>query len=170
MTVPTRDTGAHAQAAWSLFQQTYVLTFRWFELATARFGLSHPQAAVLRVLRTSGRPLPLSHIARSLSQEAQSTTELADRLERRGYVRRLRDPRDRRLVLLELTDPGREVIDQVVPALEKAGAEIFGALEPGELDAFLTLLAAVRARVAERLGIDSERLGQIENAESAPLA
>jgi DNA-binding MarR family transcriptional regulator len=169
LTVPTRDTSTQAQAAWSLFQQTYVLTFRWFELATARFGLSHPQAAVLRVLRTNGRPLPLSQIARFLSQEAQSTTELADRLERRGYVRRLRDPRDRRLVLLELTESGREVIDQVVPALEEAGSEVFGSLEHGELDAFITLLAAIRARAADRLGIDSERLRQIENAEPASL-
>jgi DNA-binding MarR family transcriptional regulator len=163
----TRNSSARAQSAWSLFQQTYLLTFRWFEMATARYGLSHPQAAVLRVLRSTGRPLPLSQIARFLSQEAQSTTELADRLERRGFVRRLRDPRDRRLVLLELTDEGLEVVDQVVPALETAGAEIFGALDNEELDAFVNLLTAMRNKAADRLGIDQDRLRQAASPEPA---
>lgn len=163
--VSTGASSAQAQSAWDLFQQTYLLTFRWLEMATARYGLSHPQAAVLRVLRNTGRPLPLSQIARFLSQEAQSTTELADRLERRGFVRRLRDPRDRRLVLLELTDEGRQVVDQVVPALEMAGSEIFGALDTGELEAFLSLLTAMRNKAADRLGIAPERLRQSLSAE-----
>jgi DNA-binding MarR family transcriptional regulator len=168
-TVPDQDLTARAQQAWGVFQQSYLLTFRWFELATARFGLSHPQAAVLRVLRANGRPLPLSQIARFLSQEAQSTTELADRLERRGYVRRLRDPRDRRLVLLELTDQGREVIAQVLPALEEAGAEIFSALAPRELDAFISVLTTMRDKAGERLGIDPERLRLATSAETPSL-
>ncbi len=77
----------HLLQSWSLFQQAYVLSARYFESVTGRFGLSYPQTSVLVVLRQQDRSLPLSQIARMLTQEAQSTTELADRLERRGFVR-----------------------------------------------------------------------------------
>jgi DNA-binding MarR family transcriptional regulator len=142
---------------WSVFQQTYVLAARYFESVTARFGLSYPQTAVLNVLRQNGRALPLSHIARLLTQEAQSTTELADRLERRGYVRRVRDARDRRLVLLELTDEGTAAIDAILPALQQAGEHLFGNLSEDGLDQLEALLTPIRERAADRLGLDNHR-------------
>jgi len=143
--------------AWSLFQQAHVLSARYFESVTARFGLSYPQTAVLNVLRREERALPLSQIARQLTQEAQSTTELADRLERRGLVTRVRDPRDRRLVLLELTDAGREMIDQILPALAEAGEQVFSALNDKQIEQLETLLMPLRDRAAERLGQDRGR-------------
>jgi DNA-binding MarR family transcriptional regulator len=36
-----------------------------------------------------------------------------DRIERAGYARRLRDPNDRRGVLMELTDKGRDAIEPI---------------------------------------------------------
>jgi DNA-binding MarR family transcriptional regulator len=40
-------------------------------------------------------------------------TWITDRLEERGYVERLADPRDRRVKLLALTDEGRRVRDEI---------------------------------------------------------
>lgn len=143
---------------WAALQQTYLLTFRYLESVTGRFGLSYPQAAVLVVLHHHEKPLPLSRVARLLTQEAQSTTELADRLERRGYVRRIRDQRDRRLVLLELTNEGRTMVDQILPAIREAGKELFDVLEPAQVQKLSALLLLVRDRAADRLGVDRERL------------
>jgi DNA-binding MarR family transcriptional regulator len=155
------------QHTWSLFQQTYLLVFRYFEAVTARFGLSYPQAAVLTVLRQHGRPMPLSHVARMLTQEAQSTTELADRLERRGYVQRIRDPRDRRLVLLELTASGQDVVDQIMPALQEAGADLFGALDSSQLEQLTAMLPLLRHGAADRLGIQHSRFNSTSAAKNA---
>ncbi len=148
----------HLLQTWGLFQQAYVLSARYFESVTSRFGLSYPQSAVLMVLRGHDKPLPLSQIARTLTQEAQSTTELADRLERRGYVQRIRDQRDRRLVLLSLTDAGSAIIDEIVPALQVAGTTLFGGIEPANLTAFTQLLTDLRSRAGDQLGIDRSRL------------
>lgn len=155
------------QTLWAVLQQTYLLNLRFFEAATARFGLSYPQTSVLTVLRLRGQPLPLSHVARLLTQEAQSTTELADRLERRGYVRRIRDQRDRRLVLLELTDAGQAVIDAILPALQEAGSDLFGVLDPEQLDQLAALLLPLRNRAAERLNVDRDRLQAAVEANGA---
>ena len=138
--------------AWGIFQQTFILASRFFESVTGQFGLSYPQAAVLTVLRLRGRPLPLSHVARLLTQEAQSTTELADRLERRGLVRRTRDPRDRRLVLLELTPEGREVHARLQPGLSEGSEHVFAALNERDRARLAALLKPVRDRAADLLG------------------
>jgi DNA-binding MarR family transcriptional regulator len=47
-------------------------------------------------------------------------TSRIDRLERRGFVRRLADPNDRRGVMVELTDDGLEAVDSAVAALPSA--------------------------------------------------
>lgn len=153
-TTPTHD----VLRIWSIFQQTYLLSFRALEAVTGRFGLSYPQAAVLVVLHLHGAPLPLSRVARLLTQEAQSTTELADRLERRGYVRRIRDQRDRRLVLLELTPEGCAAVEEILPAIDQAGERIFGVLSSAQQHKFTELLLSVRDCAAEQLGMDRERL------------
>jgi DNA-binding MarR family transcriptional regulator len=152
---------------WGALQQAYVLVARYLESVTAGFGLSYPQTAVLAVLHHSDRPLPLSHIARLLTQEAQSTTELADRLERRGFVMRIRDTRDRRLVLLDLTGQGRGVIEQILPALEEAGSQIFGVLTSDQLGRLQEHLDRVRERAATRLGGDRVRGRAADGAKPA---
>ena len=134
---------------WGVFQQTFVLASRYLESVSARFGLSHPQAAVLKVLREHGQALPLSRIARLLTQEAQSTTELADRLERRNYVRRTRDAKDRRLVLLELTDEGRAAIDEILPALDEARARLFEGIPTDAHESLVTVLEQMRVNACE---------------------
>lgn len=143
---------------WNLLQQTYLLAFRHLEQVTNKVGLSHSQAAALGVLSAADRALPLSHLARYLTQEAQSTTELADRLERRGLVRRTRDARDRRLVLLELTDEGREMFAGIQPNIVDAGEQVFAGLSDRDRAKLADLLKPVRERAATILGIDEKRL------------
>jgi DNA-binding MarR family transcriptional regulator len=156
--VPPPSQTANALQVWNLFQQSYLLTFRHLEQIANREGLSYSQAAALGVLNASDRPLPLSHLARYLTQEAQSTTELADRLERRGLVRRTRDPRDRRLVLLELTADGQTLADRIAPELAEGSEQVFQALDERGRGALIESLTPVRDRAAEVLGLDERRL------------
>ena len=152
---------ADALRAWNLFQQTYLLSFRHLEQITNREGLSYSQAAALGVLSSAERPLPLSHLARALTQEAQSTTELADRLERRGLVRRIRDPRDRRLVLLELTPDGQQLYERLQPALAESGEQLFHDLSERDRETLTRLLTPMRDRAGLLLGLDEKRMQQM---------
>lgn len=152
---------ADALQVWNLFQQTYLLSFRHLEQITSREGLSYSQAAALGVLSTAERPLPLSHLARALTQEAQSTTELADRLERRGLVQRIRDPRDRRLVLLELTDDGRQLYERLRPGLAEGGEQLFRDLSDRDRETLAEILGPMRDRAGLLLGLDEKRMQQM---------
>lgn len=148
---------ADALQVWTLFQQTYLLSFRHLEQLTSREGLSHSQAAALSVLANAEQSLPLSYLARALTQEAQSTTELADRLERRGLVRRTRDARDRRLVLLELTPAGRELYERIRPDLAEGGEQLFRSLNARDRARLMALLVPMRDSAATLLGLDEKR-------------
>ena len=89
-----------------------------------RFGLNRGEVGLLSALRTAGPPHQLSptRLARGLMLSSAGVTSRIDRLERRGFVRRLADPNDRRGVIIELTDEGRAVVDAAVSLLTSGEA------------------------------------------------
>lgn len=77
------------------------------EAALADAGLSTARYGVLEQLARAGDPLPLGELAARLSCVRSNVTQLVDRLEAEGLVRRVTDPADRRSVRAELTAAGR---------------------------------------------------------------
>jgi DNA-binding MarR family transcriptional regulator len=80
------------------------------QLSLAKFG-------VLRCLVHEERPLPLSAIAQRQKCVRSNMTQLTDRLEADGLVRRVDDPNDRRAVLAEPTAAGRAACANAVDVL-----------------------------------------------------
>lgn len=74
----------------------------------AVIGLSLARYGVLEQLAGASGPLSLGELADRLSCVRSNITQLVDRLEGEGLVRRVADPADRRLVRAELTTTGRE--------------------------------------------------------------
>ncbi len=85
------------------------------------FGLtfSRYEALVLLSFTTSGS-LPLSKIGERLQVHATSVTNVIDRLEAAGLVRRERNPLDGRGILAVLTDRGRQVAGDATRVLNEA--------------------------------------------------
>ena len=100
-----------------------------------RFGLGRGEVGALSALRVSGPPYRLSptHLAKGLMLSSAGITSRIDRLERRGFVRRLADPNDRRGVMVELTDEGLEAVDSAVAALTVSDQQLLARLEPDEI-------------------------------------
>ena len=67
-------------------------------------------------------------------------TSRIDRLERRGLVRRLADPNDRRGVMIELTEAGVEIVDAAVAANSVSDRQLLDRLDPGEITALEEIL------------------------------
>ena len=112
-----------------------------------RFGLSRGEVGALSALRISGPPYQLSptRLAKGLMLSSAGITSRIDRLERRGLVRRLDDPDDRRGVIIELTDEGRDVVDQAVAALAISDRQLLDRLDPQEVEQLEGLLRKVLA-------------------------
>ncbi len=105
------------------------------EAVFGRFGLGRGEVGLLSALRISRPPHRLSptQLARGLMLSSAGVTSRIDRLERRGYVRRLPDPNDRRGVLIELTDEGLEAVDAAVEANTISDRQLLDRLDPEEV-------------------------------------
>jgi DNA-binding MarR family transcriptional regulator len=112
------------------------------ETVFGRFGLGRGEVGALSALRVSGPPYRLSptHLAKGLMLSSAGVTSRIDRLERRGFVRRLPDPNDRRGVMIELTDEGLEAVDNAVVALTVSDRQLLGRLDPEEIVQLETIL------------------------------
>lgn len=94
--------------------------------------LSMPKLGVLSVIAQAGRPLALSELAERLACVRSNMTQLVDRLEADGLVRRVPDPEDRRSVRAELTSLGEERQAEGAKQLAAVQAEVAGALSEPE--------------------------------------
>ncbi len=105
----------------------------------AAFDLTASQFGVLEAIWHLG---PLSHgaISRKLLKSSGNVTVVIDNLSRRGLVRRERDPADRRVSRVALTDAGRAVLEEVFPAHVARVVDAFAGLCRAELDTLATLL------------------------------
>ena len=77
-------------------------------------------------------------------------TNRLDRLEEAGLVRRLRDPDDRRSVVVELTDHGRETYRNAVGVQAQKEALVAAALNPREKSQMNALLRKLMVEFERR--------------------
>jgi DNA-binding MarR family transcriptional regulator len=113
------------------------------EAALSPTGLSLAKLAVLHFLADAKKPLPLSDLAARQHCVRSNITQLMDRLEKDGLVRRRADPDDRRSVLAELTPAGAHAHAKGVRALSEAQRVIVGALKAGEAASLQSAISAL---------------------------
>lgn len=105
-------------------------------------GITPAQARLLRALGHWEEPPRMADLAQRLDVVPRAVTTLVDALEERGVVRRAPDPRNRRVIRIELTEGGLRALDELHQARRAAAAEILAPLDdPGR--AALTRLLAV---------------------------
>ena len=80
----------------------------------AEKGIGHTQLGVLDALLHLGS-MPIAELGVKLLRSPGNMTAAIDRLEQQGLVERVRDQHDRRVIRVELTRVGREVIGSVLP-------------------------------------------------------
>jgi DNA-binding MarR family transcriptional regulator len=162
---PTSSTSGVPPAAFELARRTIWVTShtaRWSGMRTQRQKLCDLSLAQLSVLYWSRHDQPiLTYLAQRLMVTPRVITGIVDRLEARGYVRRINDPRDRRLTRLELTEAGRETSIAVEHEVAATMANVIAGLDPdeiAELERGLTVLDRVVQRLDPAgLGSDNSR-------------
>ena len=82
-------------------------------------------------------------ISRQTLIQPNSLVGLLERLEKRGYVARVRSVEDRRIVFATLTPTGRALGTAIAPALREIHDMIDARLSPDEWDQLLRLLGKV---------------------------
>ncbi|SDE55569.1 MarR family protein [Pseudonocardia oroxyli] len=108
--------------------------------------------ALIAVLAAEGRGVPLTagRLAAHLGLSSGATTALVDRMERHGYVERVRDPADRRRVVLTYGDEAARVGRAFFGPLGADMDALVAGFSDAELAAVQRFLAGVVEMVAAR--------------------
>ena len=128
--------------SFSLLHAAHAVEAR-LEAALGEAGLSLAKFSALSKLAEAGEPLTLSDLAARLSCVRSNITQLVDRLEADGLVRRVADPDDRRSIRAELTPLGAERQLSGSKALAEAQEELSRLMTPRDLNSLEAALDAL---------------------------
>jgi len=131
-----------------------------FDRGVSHPGLSTSGRQALAVLDGAGRPLSPTEIAERLLLTTASITSLLNTLERRGWILREADARDRRRQLISLTDEGQRLVDDMLPQIVALQAALMQDVAESDRQDLLRILDTIRATAV--------RLDAREVAASAP--
>lgn len=118
-----------------------------------RLGLNPSDEKALSVLQRMG-PLSAGEIAGHTGLATATVTNLIDRLEKKGFVRRVRDPKDRRRVMVEPSAERVAEAERLFRATSQSLARLFDTFSNEEL----RLIADFLSRNAERLRAETSKL------------
>jgi MarR family multiple antibiotic resistance transcriptional regulator len=95
--------------------------------------------------------VPSPDLASAFAIGAGTTSKIADRLEKQGWLERRLNPANRRSSLLSLTPAGESVVSRAEPVWQEAIQAILGgAVTPEELTSLSLALGALRADLERR--------------------
>lgn len=116
----------------------------------ARFALQNGEFDVLATLRRSGVPYALTPTAlyEAAMISSGGMTARIDRLEKAGLIERRKHPTDRRGTLVALTDKGKDLMDEMLPAHIDNERTILAGLTEAEQQTLNRLLGKLLGSVA----------------------
>jgi DNA-binding MarR family transcriptional regulator len=140
-----------AEPTWALWAVMRAATDTGYVLAE-RMGLPYNDVRALSILAEAEDSLGPVELGNRLGMRSASATELVDRLEASGHVRRVRHPRDRRRVILEITETGwHAVMAELGPLLARFDrvADDLGPEGSAAVAAYLRAIAAEQRAYCE---------------------
>jgi DNA-binding MarR family transcriptional regulator len=137
---------------WYMREQS-ALTVMFHTKVAARMGLSATDEKCIDLAMRAEGPITAGRLAELSGLSTGAVTGVIDRLERAGFVRRVRDPHDRRKVLVEVTVGDVEKFGQLFEEARQSLIEVLGHFGDDELqviERYLQLqIATFRARVID---------------------
>jgi DNA-binding MarR family transcriptional regulator len=116
----------------------------------APLGLTPAQERALRLITRGDEPPRMTELADRLGIVPRSLTTVVDALEEAGLVRREIDPRNRRAILLRLTDQGAAVRDGLREARRRAAEDLFAPLSADDRKTLAGLLTRLDPSAPEQ--------------------
>lgn len=95
------------------------------------WSITPPRFSAMILIRYNAG-MKLTELARAMGIARSGAVEVADSLERLGYLRRTASPADRRAYALELTGQGNAVLDAVTAKVQQHDERVSARLDPLE--------------------------------------
>jgi DNA-binding MarR family transcriptional regulator len=102
-----------------------------------------PQFLILNFLNEEGES-KMTGIAHFLEVSTPAATGIVDRLVKYGYIARVFDPQDRRIIKIRLTPKGSFLVNKVNQQKRQSTIDVFGKISDKERNDYLKILMRVR--------------------------
>ncbi len=128
------------------------LSRKWIEPVFTRHDLDTGEFDVLATLRRSGVPYCQrpTELYQSLMITSGGLTDRLNRLEKKGFIKRIVSETDRRSALVQLTATGLKTINATFVEDMAIEAELLSVLDDGERRQLATLLARLLSNIEQR--------------------
>jgi DNA-binding MarR family transcriptional regulator len=136
---------------WKLFHLIsgiYVKSRRLAEESLKPLNMTWRQFGAL-VQLSRGDRITQRELAERLEADATTTMVLCDSLERKGWLNRIKDPSDRRVNRLVLTDEGRKIFAEAYPIMLSGYRLFAGAISPEKIEVVMPVLGELYGHISE---------------------
>lgn len=139
------DCGETSPELLPLLLRAGVAVHERLERSLLPWSLSLAKLRALQQLAESPGGMPLGQLAERLCCVKSNVTQLVQRLEADGFVRRETDPADRRCVRAVITEKGRQSFERARGARDAAEREVLDRLAPDDRERLVRLLGRLTA-------------------------
>jgi DNA-binding MarR family transcriptional regulator len=108
-----------------------------------RGKITLPQFLILEFLKTQGE-CKMKVLALGLGVTTPAMTGIVDRLVRYGYVQRVFEPGDRRIIKIRLTNRGTDLVKKINQQRRQMILKVFGKISQAEREDYLRILLRIR--------------------------
>ena len=105
-----------------------------------KYQVSSAQLNCILALYEYG-PLPPSKIANHIMVKSSTVTGVVDRLENKGFVERMRNSPDRRVITIQLTETGKKLAQNAPPPIQQKIIDILRQTEKAKIDQIVHCLS-----------------------------
>ncbi|MEK4222465.1 MarR family transcriptional regulator [Bacillus sp. FSL W8-0116] len=117
-------------------EKTFILIY--IEKKMQPFGITGPQYHIMKMLKREG-PARATQLADMMNVKPSAITVIIDRLIERGLVERCHSDTDRRVVMMQLTKAGEELVETVSVSFSQLMGTFFSHFSNAELMTFYQL-------------------------------
>lgn len=79
----------------------------------SKYDLTMPQFNILRILRGANQAINVNTVKERMIEKSPNTTRLMDKLIEKGLINRIRCEKDRRVVYVEISAKGLEILAEI---------------------------------------------------------
>lgn len=143
------------QDAFAKFEELYwqvsrSMNYIWKQIFDERFPGS--QAYILFLLEKKGKQ-KMTELAETLNLTPGAVTSSSDKLIEGGFIQRVRDEKDRRVVFLQISDEGKAELEELRKEGRKAIKAIFGGLPEADVEHLVRIFQHASENIREELGV-----------------
>ncbi|MDK2856864.1 MAG: MarR family transcriptional regulator, and catechol-resistance regulon repressor [Bacillota bacterium] len=115
-----------------------------------KYGISDAKFNVLVILyKNPEKCMMLSEIGEEMLVTKANITGLIDRLERQGFVRRIRDETDRRKIKAAMTEKGKRFTEEIIERYKEWSARMVRVLSDGEKSQLIDIMGKLQRGLIE---------------------